>query len=145
MNTDQKQRHDILRKAGIDAKNQQIAVHTIQQLQNMLIQKADEACLHYLRAWLPELREKLPSTYQDWLIAHGIKFQAVEHTREKLTGVDRMIYCLYREAAQGVPEMKRAFETCAKIVPVLEGNGLFRLDYEHSEIPFPANIKIVKS
>lgn len=136
----QKQRHKFLAAHGINAKDQAVAVFTIQQLQNVVISRMDEAMLHYLRCWIPAIREVLPSEMQGWLQHNGYIFQPVSHETDPLTRKNKDIYCLYRDE----PLVKRAFEICTQVNPTFGKEGLFRLDVDHKEIPFPESVKIIK-
>lgn len=131
-----------LASKGIKASDSALAVHMLHQTQNMIIQRTDESILFFLRSWIPAIREVLPSEMQDWLHANDYLFQAVSHTTDQLTRKVTDTYCLYRE---GPPEVKLAFELNYQINPQLDGKGIFRLDMDQKEVPFPPDIQILKS
>lgn len=134
----QKRRQQFLASQGVDAKNQHVAVHTLQLVQDAALKKTEEACIYYLRRWEKELSTVEPENFTDWMTQKDAIFAATLKTQDKLTGNHSLIYCYYRKD----PETKRAFEINFKVLPQLDGKGIFRLDVDHVEVPFPANVKV---
>lgn len=136
----QTQRQEFLKNQGVNAKDQAVAVFTIQQIQQAVISKIDETCIRYVRAWVPALRGHNPKTFAKWLQAHDTIFAAVLKQSEPITGWQHLTYALY----QKTPEVKKAVKVSFRAQPIL-GTGNVKLELESQEIPFPANVKVASA
>lgn len=131
-------RQRFLAQHGIQAKDQHLVTHTLAQVQGVMVQRTDEACVHYLRKWVKELRALKPKSFHHWMRHHKAAFEAVDQKHDPITGKHSLTYCYVREN----PRARKAFEITFCVTPILNGKGLFRLDVDHVEVPFPANVSV---
>jgi hypothetical protein len=136
----QTQRQEFLKNQGVNAKDQAIAVFTIQQIQQAVVGKIDETCIRYLKLWVPALRGRNPKTFAKWLQAHDTIFAAVQKQSEPLVGWQHLTYALY----QKTPEVKKAVKISFRAQPIL-GTGNVKLELESKEVPFPDNVKVIST
>lgn len=138
-------RQKLLASAGVDAKNQHVATHTLQQVQSVAVLKADQACIEYLRRWVPELKGLEPKRFSVKLAELNAVFSALFRTTEKLLGENSLTYGLARKYPDGRVE-KKEFEIKFRVLPALDTKGgAFSLAVEHQEIDWPAHVKVVDS
>ncbi len=133
--SDQKAREEILGKAGIDAKNQHIAVNTLHNIQEAVQGKIDDIAVQYLRRWEREL-PKNPKHFLKWMKEHQAIFCACRKRTEKLTGWHFVTFVYLRE-----PKTKRSMEVQFRLQPFGD-KGQVKLEIEHQEIAFPLDVKI---
>lgn len=139
----QQQRRNILERAGINPRDQHIAVHTLRQVQAASITQCEVACVHYLRKWVPELAKVKPEHFTRKLSDLNANFSALFKAQEPLLGKNSLTYGLARKYPNGRVETF-AFEITFTVTPQLgKSKGIFRLDVDHKEIPFPANVKVI--
>lgn len=139
----QERRRAFLERSGINPRDQHLAVHTLQQVQTAAVAQTDDACIFYLRKWVPELKGVKPENFTKKLAQLDANFSALFKAEEPLLGKNSLTYGLARKYKTGKIET-HAFEITFTIRPQL-GNqkGIFRFDVDHKEIPFPTNVKIV--
>lgn len=135
------ERLSFLKKKGMDPGSTFIPAQELNKLQAGLVQSSKNYQEHFVTLWFPELRGgKTFEQMTDWLFRNGYSFACVAMVKPDPNKIlNRLEYVCYKEK----PEFKKAFHIFHEIIPLPSGG--FKASCTAEEVPFPADLVLIKS